>query len=61
MTTNDAELNAMLGESAGFDRRIEELKARKETLDSEVYYAELEKVLIELAQLTATSTGAARA
>lgn len=51
MATNDAELNAMLGESAGFDRRIEELKARKETLDSEVYYAELEKVLVELAQL----------
>jgi hypothetical protein len=51
MTTNDAELNAMLGESAGFDRRIEELKARKETLDSEVYYTELEKVLIELARL----------
>lgn len=51
MTTNDAELNAMLGESAGFDRRIEELKARKETLGGEVYYAELEKVLIELARL----------
>jgi hypothetical protein len=51
MTTNDAELNAMLGESAGFDRRIEELKARKESLDAEVYYAELEKVLVELARL----------
>jgi len=51
LTTNDAELNAMLGESAGFDRRIEELRARKETLDGEVYYAELEKVLIELARL----------
>jgi hypothetical protein len=51
MTTNDAELNAMLGESASFDRRIEELRGRKETLDDEVYYAELEKVLIELARL----------
>jgi hypothetical protein len=51
VSSNDAELNAMLGESARIDRQIEELKARKTTLAAEAWYAELEKVMIELAQV----------
>jgi hypothetical protein len=51
LSTNDAELNAMLGESARIDREIEELKARKPSLAADAWYDELEKVMIELAQL----------
>jgi hypothetical protein len=48
---DDAALNAMLTEQAGIEQQIEQVKARKQSLDSKQYYDELEKVLITLAQL----------
>jgi len=48
---NDAALTAMLQEQAGIEQQIEQLRGRKETMDREQYYNELEQVLITLAQL----------
>jgi hypothetical protein len=48
---DDAALNAMLTEQAGIEQQIEQVRARKESLESKQYYDELEKVLITLARL----------
>lgn len=63
--TDDPALNAMLTRQAGIERQLEALKGRKDTLEREKYYDELEKVLVALARLDrdieqrrATLTGA---
>ena len=48
---DDAALNALMTEQAGIEQQIEQVKARKGTLDSKLYYDELEKALITLARL----------
>lgn len=48
---SDAALDAMLEEQAGIEQQIEQVKARKDTLEQEQYYNELEQVLITLARL----------
>jgi Peptidase C13 family len=48
---SDAALADMMKEQTGIEQRIDELKGRKATLAPEQYYDELEKILIELAQL----------
>lgn len=49
--TPDAEVNALLRRRADLNRRIEELRARKPTLDPGEYELELEKLLLELARV----------
>jgi hypothetical protein len=48
---NDPALAALLAEQTGIEQQIEQVKGRKETLEREQYYDELEKVLISLAKL----------
>jgi hypothetical protein len=47
----DPELSAMMGEQAGIEQQLEELKARKGAMAADVYYNELEKVLVTMARL----------
>lgn len=47
----DAVLDGLIKEQAGIEQRVDQVKARKETLDREQYYNELEKVLLDLARL----------
>jgi len=47
----DAVLDGLIKEQSGIEQRIDQVKARKETLDQEQYYNELEKVLLDLARL----------
>jgi hypothetical protein len=48
---SDAALDAMLKDQVGIEQQLDELKGRKESLDREQYYNELEKVLLAMAQL----------
>jgi hypothetical protein len=48
---NDAALAAMMKEQASIESQIDDLKARKASLDADAYYSELERVLITLAHL----------
>jgi hypothetical protein len=48
---SDAQLDAMLKEQTSIEQRLDEVKGKKEALEREQYYTELEKVLVELAQL----------
>ena len=47
----DAMLDEMLKEQQAIEQQIDELKARKDSLDREQYYNELEQVLLSLARL----------
>jgi hypothetical protein len=47
----DATLDAMMKEQQAIEQQIDALKARKESLDREQYYNELETVLLSLARL----------
>jgi hypothetical protein len=47
----DAALEAMMKEQQAIEQQIDALKARKESLDREQYYNELEQVLLSLARL----------
>ncbi len=47
--TDDPEMNALLDAKRRLTRQIEELKLMKDSMDSELYAAELEELLIELA------------
>lgn len=48
---SDAALADLMKQQSAFDQRIDALKARKASLAPDEYYTELEKVLIEVAQL----------
>lgn len=48
---SDAMLDGMLKEQQSIEQQIDQLKARKESLDREQYYNELEQVLLSLARL----------
>jgi hypothetical protein len=48
---SDAAMEALLKEQTTIEQQIDALKARKESMDREQYYNELERVLISLAQL----------
>ncbi len=48
---SDAQLDAMIKEQSSIESRLDEVKGKKASLDREQYYSELEKVLVELAQL----------
>lgn len=48
---DDPALAALTKEQTGLEQQIEQIKGRKATLDSDRYYDELEKVLIEMARL----------
>jgi hypothetical protein len=48
---SDAALDAMLKEQASIEQRLDEVKGRKDSLDREQYYNELETVLVEIARL----------
>jgi hypothetical protein len=45
------EMRGLLQQQAGMDRQLEALKTRKATLSTEVYYEELERLLVEVARL----------
>lgn len=47
----DPELAALLGEQAEVERQLDELRSRKDTLERDRYYDELEKVLVRLAKI----------
>ncbi|MFO7275766.1 MAG: hypothetical protein DIU56_001915 [Pseudomonadota bacterium] len=47
----DAELAALLGEQAEVERQLDELRSRKDSLERDRYYDELEKVLVRLAKI----------
>jgi hypothetical protein len=47
----DAALDGMMKEQQAIEQQIDQLKARKESLDREQYYNELEQVLLSLARL----------
>jgi hypothetical protein len=51
MLPADAALDAMMKEQLTIEQQIDRLKARKESLDREQYYNELEQVLLSLARL----------
>jgi hypothetical protein len=50
---SDATQAALVKRRADLERQVEELKARKESTPTEQYDAELEKVLVELARISA--------
>jgi hypothetical protein len=47
----DSMLDGLMKEAAGIEQQVEQVKARKESLDRDQYYNELEKVLLDLARL----------
>ena len=47
----DSVLDGLMKEATGIEQQVEQVKARKESLDREQYYNELEKVLLDLARL----------
>jgi len=47
----DAVLDGLIREQAGIEQRIDQVKARKDTLERDQYYDELEKVLLDMARL----------
>mgnify|MGYP001031231575 CR=1 FL=1 len=49
--TADAELASLLQEQESIERQLEALRSRKQTLETEAYYDELEKVLVALARV----------
>jgi hypothetical protein len=51
MLPDDPVLAGLLAQQSDVERRLDELKSRKATLDRELYYRELEKVLVAMATL----------
>src|SRR5262249_26207260 len=53
ITTSDTALAALLKRKADLEEQLEALKARKEQTPPDAYEAELEKILVELARVSA--------
>lgn len=51
LATSDAELSALYVQRVGVERDLEAVKERKQSLDADAYYDQLEDVLVRLARL----------